>query len=389
MARILFHTDAIQHPLTGIGRYTRELGRALANVREGGSNVVCRPVPVDAAVPVGGPSLPNGVRRVLRAVPGAYALRHQRSTRRFRAVVHAEKPTLYHEPNFVLRPFDGPTVLTCHDLAHVRHPTQQPPQRRRFLDSHLPHSLEHADRIIVPSVFVHDEVTATFAVNPDKLRVVPEGVAPRFRPHQAEEIEPALRRFGLTWGGYILSVGTLEPRKNLTTLVAAFAQLPAALRHRYPLVIVGTRGWRHADMDRRLAELAREGTVRILGHVPDVALPAVYAGSALFAYLSVYEGFGLPVLEAMASGVPVLAADTASLVEVADGAAAHVPAHDPKSVNVELARLLSDAVLRDTLASDGRRRAGVLSWANAATRTRAVYAELVADSDPTLSESRA
>jgi len=380
MSRILFHTDAIKQPLTGIGRYTRELGAALAYARDGESDVVCRPVPPDAAPP-GGRTTPDAVRRALRVVPGAYTLAHRRGARRFRGLVAAERPDLYHEPNFIPHPFDGPTVLTCHDLAHVRHPDQQPAQRRRFLDTHLPRSLARADRIIVPSRFVRDEVAATFDVDPAKLRVVPEGVATRFRPHTAEEIEPALSRFGLTWGGYLLSVGTLEPRKNLATLADAFAELPETLRRRYPLVIVGASGWRHASMNRRLAALAREGTVRVLGHVPDVALPAIYAGAATFAYVSVYEGFGLPVLEAMASGVPVLAADTPSLVEVADGAAVHVAPRDAASVTAELTRLVTDRALRDTLAADGRRRAAVLSWANAAAQTRAVYAELLAGAD--------
>lgn len=379
MARILFHTEAIGQPLTGIGRYARDLGSALTRPAPGEDEVICRPTAPDAALPASG-ALAAGLRRALRHVPGAYAAHHARSRRRFTAIAASSQPDLYHEPNFVLRPFDGPAVVTCHDLAHLRFPAQQPRRRRAFLDAHLPASLARAERIVVPTAFVRDEVCASFGTDPAKIRVVPEGVAPRFHPRAAAEIAPVLERFGLEPGAYLLSVATLEPRKNLPTLLAAFAELPRDVRRAHPLAVAGSPGWHSRRTRRRLARLAREGTAHVLGHVADDALPALYAGAAGFAYMSVYEGFGLPVLEAMASGVPVLASDAPALVEVTGGAALHVPARDAGAVRDGLDRLLTDASQRAHLADAGRHRAAMLTWASAAAATRAIYRDVLAGS---------
>lgn len=376
MARILFHTAAIKRPLTGIGRYTQGLGAALGAAPTDPVTVLCRPHAPEAPVPPGAP-VPDRLRRALRAVPGAYAAAHARSRRRFRRLARATAPDVYHEPNFVPHPFDGPVVLTCHDLAHVRHPDRQPRRRRAFLDRHLPDALAGAARVIVPSAFVRDEVHAVFGTDRAKLRVVPEGVGAAFRPRAADELRPALARLDLVPGGYLLSVGTREPRKNLDVLVAAFAGLPPETRRRWPLVLAGAPGWQAGDLDARLEPLRREGTARVLGYVPERQLPALYAGAAGFAYLSGYEGFGLPVLEAMASGVPVLAGDTPSLAEVAAGAAQHVPPRDPEAARAGLTRLLTDERAREHAIAAGRCRARELTWARAASATRAVYRELL------------
>ncbi len=376
MARVLFHTAAITRPLTGIGRYAQGLGAALTAAPADAPTVACRPNPPDAP-PSARMSLPDALRRGLRAVPGAYAAAHARRRHRFRAVAAAETPDLYHEPNFVPHPFEGRVVLTCHDLAHLRYPEQQPARRRAFLDRRLPDALARADRIIAPTAFVRDEIAALFGTAAHKLCVVPEGVDGTFRPHGAEELRPVLARLGLAPGGYLLSVGTVEPRKNLATLAAAFAELPAALRRRWPLVLAGAPGWQPGGLAARLAPLEREGTSCVLGYVPDRQLPALYAGAAGFAYVSRYEGFGLPVLEAMASGVPVLASDIPSLREVTAGAAFHADPADPGAVRDGLERLLTDEVARDAAMASGRERAATLTWPRAAAATRAVYRELL------------
>jgi alpha-1,3-rhamnosyl/mannosyltransferase len=392
MARVLFHTEAIRQPLTGIGRYAQALGAALiaetahtpetAHASETAHapdtpqpEVLCRPRAPDAPPEAGRVSY--GWRRRLRGVPGAYALAHRRSERRFRDLAAEADCDLYHEPNFVLRRFEGPGVVTCHDLAHLRFPRQQPRQRRAFLDRHVPDSLARAARIIVPTTFVREELVDLLSVDRRKIRVVPEGVDPVFRPRPGETLAPALQRLGLTPGGYLLSVGTIEPRKNLMTLAAAFANLPAPLRARFPLVLAGAPGWHGEALRRVLAPLLAEGSARLLGYVPDDALPLLYAGARGFAFLSHYEGFGLPALEALASGAPTLTSDAPSLVEVTGDAALHTPSGDVDAAGAALERLLTDTALRSPLTRRGPERAAALTWTRAAAETRAVYREIL------------
>jgi alpha-1,3-rhamnosyl/mannosyltransferase len=260
----------------------------------------------------------------------------------------------------------------------VRFPAQQPPRRRAFLDRHLSDSLARADRVIVPTRFIRDELTEVHGLGPERVRVVPEGVDPGFRPRAAAETAAPLARHGLRPGGYLLSVGTLEPRKNLETLVAAVADLPATVRRRWPLVLVGAPGWRDSGLAGRLAPLVREGSAKVLGHVPDPDLRALYAGARGVAYLSTYEGFGLPCLEAMASGAPLLISTAPALREVTAGAGLEAPAGDVDAVRQQLQRLLEDTALRVDLACRGRDRAAGLTWLAAASATRAVYAEVLA-----------
>jgi alpha-1,3-rhamnosyl/mannosyltransferase len=374
MARVLFHTEAIRQPLTGIGRYAQALGAALA-ADPAAPEVFCRPRAPDAPAQAG--AVAYGWRRRLRGIPGAYALAHRQSERRFRALTAEARYDLYHEPNFVLRRFEGPSVVTCHDLAHLRFPGQQPRLRRAFLDRHVPASLGRAERIVVPTAFVRDELVDLLSVDRRKIRVVPEGVDAVFRPRSREVLAPALERLGLVPGGYLLSVGTIEPRKNLMTLAAAFANLPASLRARFPLVLAGAPGWHGEALRRVLAPLLAEGSVRLLGYVPDAVLPLLYAGAGGFAFLSHYEGFGLPALEALASGAPTLTSDAPSLVEVTADAALHTSSGDVDAARAALERLLTDTALRSALSRQGPVRAAGLTWTRAAAETRAVYREVL------------
>ncbi len=178
-------------------------------------------------------------------------------------------------------------------------------------------------------------------------------------------------------GGYTLFAGTIEPRKNLDVLLDAYGLLPLNLRQRWPLVMTGYQGWQSEKLHERIKAASREGWVRYLGYVPAEDLPLLYAGARLFAFPSLYEGFGLPILEAMASGVPVVCSKSSSLPEVAGDAAGMCEAMDVDSLSRLIATGLEDDIWRNSSIEKGLARAAGFSWQRCAEETVAVYREAI------------
>jgi alpha-1,3-rhamnosyl/mannosyltransferase len=262
-----------------------------------------------------------------------------------------------------------------HDLSWLDYPEAHPVERVRFLDRHLPRTLERADRVLTDSAFIADEIASRFGVPRAKIRAIPLGVDAAYRPRSRDEIAPVLEKHGLRDSAYLLVVATLEPRKNLERLARAYAALPSTLKARHPLAIVGARGWLNRDLERVLAPLEAGGTVRRLGYVAENELPSIYAGAHAFAFPSLYEGFGLPVLEAMASGVPVLTSNVSSLPEVAGDAALTVDPLDERALSENLARLLEDDTWRDAASARGILRAREYPWSRCVEATVDAYRE--------------
>lgn len=366
----------MQSPLNGIGRYVRELALELQQLQvplhfyTGGHWSTQLP-------PSASPSAATASRRWAARLPGAMWWVRQLRNRRFTQGAQPLKASLYHEPSYLAYAFDGPTVITAHDASWVRYPEAHPAARVRLMTRHFPPSLERAARVIVDSDFVATEMTELFGVAPEKLRTVHLGVSPRFRPMDATETAATCQRLGLAHGRYVLTVGTLEPRKNLATLLSAWRQLPPALAKRYPLAIAGQPGWRHGEVNQQIAAMVRAGQVHLLGHVDDADLPALYSASALFVFPSLYEGFGLPPLEAMASGVPVLCANRASLPEVVGAAGVLVEPLDDHGLAEAICSLLEDPAECARLAALGVQRARLFTWAACASKTHQVYRELL------------
>lgn len=284
---------------------------------------------------------------------------------------------LVHGTNYQVHDAPVPEIVTVFDLSCFRHPETHPSARVAFQKKHLPGALKSAARIITISEFSRNEIVDYFGVAPGRITVTHCAAGPQFRPRPASELEIPLQALGLIPGGYVLTVGTLEPRKNLATLVRAHGLLPVALQRRYPLVIAGMPGWKTAQFDALVSEAVAAGTARLLGYVPDESLPCVYAGAALFAYPSLYEGFGLPPLEAMASGTATIVSDCSSLPEVVGDAARRVAPLDVAQWHAELHALLADDALRAGLAAGGPVRARQFSWRRTATETMEAYRAVV------------
>lgn len=320
-------------------------------------------------------------RRTLRAslapsikkLPGAQAAWTYYKERAFRAGFVQRPCDVLWAPCFLPPVMHERTVLTVHDLSHVRFPQHHPAARVRWLNG-LEDALNGARRIIAVSDFTRDEIRDVYRLPAERITVIPNGISERFAPQSADAVARVMARHGLRHGGYFLSVCTLEPRKNLLRLVEAYGRLPESIQKQVPLVLVGGAGW---GRDARRATLARvpvKGEVRLLGYVPGADLPALYTGCAAFVYGSLYEGFGLPVAEAMACGAPVVISDAAALVEVAGGHATVAGAHDTSAWTSALESVwsLDDGARADRAAANAR-FARRYSWAECARR----HAELL------------
>ncbi len=284
--------------------------------------------------------------------------------------------TLFHATEHLLLPLRRvPTVLTVHDLIFWRYPAHHKRLNRWYLNTTMPLFCRRADAIIAVSKQSKRDVIEAYGIPADKITVVYEAADPRFRPQPPDAVAAVRARYGLP-ERYVLFVSTIEPRKNLSRLLAAFERVHAA-GLADALVIVGKRGWLFdaffADLERSPVRHA----VLFPGFVPDADLPAVYAGAQVMAFPSEFEGFGLPVLEAMACGAPVVCSNTSSLPEVAGDAALLVDPLDVSALTDALARVLQDAALREQMRARGLAQAARFSWARAAAETLAVYRRLV------------
>ena len=270
-------------------------------------------------------------------------------------------------------------VVTVHDVIPLILPETFTPRHRLVVRMALARVRRKADLVVVPSHAVKRDVVRRVGLPEDRVVVTPEGCEPRFRPvRSAAALRDVAARYGLP-ARYVLAVGTLEPRKNLTTLLEAFARLrrDGEVHADLRLVLAGARGWLDEPIFATVRSLGLDDAVRFTGFVDDDDLPAVYSGAALFVFPSLHEGFGLPLLEAMACGVPVVTSNVSSLPEVAGDAATLVDPRDGRGLAAAIARLLRDEALHDRLREAGIARARQFSWAATARRTLDAYASLV------------
>lgn len=356
---------------TGTERYAYELIAALARLdRHRPYALYTNGLP--AALPPLGPNF------TLRPIP----LRRLWTHARLGPQLAADQPGLLFVPAHVV-PLAGapPSVVTIHDLGYLAFPGAHTARRRLELDLTTRWSLRAARRVIAISRATKDDLVSHYGADPARVSVVHHGLGTAFRPARDPGV-PA--RHGLR-EPYFLYVGTVQPRKNLERLIEAYAALGSLLAgetaagERRPaaplLAIAGRRGWLTEAIERRAAQAGVAGRVRFLGYVPDEDLPALLSGATAFVFPSLYEGFGMPVLEAMACGAPVLTSATSSLPEVAGDAALLVDPADTGAIAAGLARLAADEALRADLRARGMARAAQFSWERCARETLAVLLE--------------
>lgn len=374
---IILQADAIRPPLTGLGRYALELAHGLRNH----SGINCLRLFGDgdwlSMNRVNGFATPvhqNGrLRAWLAGNPLAVRIYEQTVPRLAAWRLRNEGHSLYHAPNFLLPPFPGPAVATIHDLSHEILPHTHPDARISYMQRALPDTLARARHLITDSNAVRGEIIRHYSWPQERISVVPLGVSPLFRPHSIDETTDLLQRHGLRHGSYALYVGTIEPRKNILRLLQAYGGLASARHKAMPLVLAGGMGWKSDEVLTLMNQARAAGWARYLSYVPEADLPALYAGARFFVYPSLYEGFGLPILEAMASGVPVLTSACSSMPEVAGDAGLLVPPQDVDALRQALEQLIDDDALCTRLGQLGRERSQLFNWQRCVDQTVTVY----------------
>jgi len=402
------YTSAVRQR-AGIGRYTRELVTALLQLGSphhyvvfaatGGLSKVRWRGAIDRLRTVSdGPASVHAPAVVRWESPPPSAEMHSRPTirriplsddwvarlwHRLRLPIPAELVTgpvdILYSPDFALPPTRRVcrTLLTVHDLSFVHHPEAFVPALRRYLERVVPRSIDRADLVLADSDHTRSDLIRLFSVPADRVMVVYPGVEDRFRPYPEPAASEVLReRYAIGDCPYILSVGTLQPRKNYRRLIEAFCRSEVSRRMGVQLLIAGGRGWLYQDL---VEEVEKHDAVRLVGFVEDRDLPALYRHAALFAFPSLYEGFGLPVLEAMASGIPVVCSNSSSLPEVAGGAALLVDPLDTDAWAAALTQVLEDEGLRAEMIERGIVQAARFDWARSASQLLGVMEALVAE----------
>ncbi len=355
-------------PKAGIGHYTFELARCLARLAPADEFELIAPVPLELATH----DLPPNLRAVHAPVN---ALRRRWWTIGLPLYVRQHRLALFHGTNYNVPLWQRcPTVVTIHDLSLLLHADTHREDLVRRARRRLPTMTRIAARIITDSESVQREIVTHLGVPIEKITAVP--LAPRraFRPVNGDEARAVRARLGVA-DEFILFVGTVEPRKNLLTLVRAFAELTRATDLRPQLVIAGQKGWLTDELFRYVEESALRERILFTGYVADADLRALYSSCRVAVYPSLYEGFGLPPLEAMACGAPVITSRIPVLMETSAGAARLVAPMDVQELTAALTELLTDEDARAELSALGRARAAQYTWERTAALTLQVYRE--------------
>lgn len=372
--QVAFNATALAGaPLAGIGQHVQQLANRLATA-PGLAMSFFDGHGLDTRIHTADNAATSRSRRLARdLVPGAYAIQRRMRQRAFNGALRNSRCALYHEPTFAGLTFDGPTVITVHDLSWLRFPQAHPRARVRDLERNFEPALRRANAVITVSEFVKAEVIRQFGIASERVTAIHNGLDPAFRPITAARTRAILDRMALLHGAFFLSIGTLEPRKNIETTLRAYASLPAPMRQRLPLVIAGMKGWRTSSLEQMLGPLVATGQVHVLGYVEREQLAVLTASALALVYPSLYEGFGLPPLEAMGCGVPAIVSRAGSLPEVVGDAGLTVEALDDAALAAAMTVVAEDEGLRASLSRRALERARLFSWAECAARTAAVY----------------
>ena len=285
----------------------------------------------------------------------------------------AEKPDIALYGNFVRSPLisGGKTITVIYDLSYIHFRQFADKKNAALLSKRVPVAVKNSDKIITISESSKKEIVEYYHVAPEKIAIISPAVDHEvFRPLENKKIKPIINKYKIN-RSYILYTGTLEPRKNIIGILNAYALLPESLRISFQLVLAGGKGWLDHEIQEKLEEY-KDLEVVLTGYVPDEDLPALYSGASVFVYPSFYEGFGMPPLEAMACGLPVITSNNSSLPEVVGAAGITIEANDTNSLAKNIQSVLTNKKLASKMKKDGLIQAEKFSWSESANKLKKI-----------------
>lgn len=379
--KVGINTTALLSPKSGIGQYVKQLTQRLISEPSLRLEFFCglkwgaQPFPSEDTQKTFGRY--SALDKKANALPGInWFARNFKSLLRQSAFLRGERRLgldLFHEPNFISIKSEIPTVITVHDMSPFRLGQHHKKTLVRLFHEKLPGSIERAAAIIVDSQFVKTELLDYFPAAAHKVYPVHLAAGPEFTPQARELCDGFLKEYSLQYKKYLLAVGTLESRKNLLSALRAFAKLPENIKQTIPFVIAGMKGWLNGPFEKEAAPLISKGQVRLLGYVADNDLPKLYTCAAAMIYPSIYEGFGLPPLEAMACGTPVITSNVSSIPEVVGDAGYTVNPYDIDALSGAIREVLEDEQLSNRMIKLGLTQAFQFTWEKTAEETVHVY----------------
>lgn len=377
--RIGFDVTSAMTQGGGIGRYTRELIRTVTAIDRTNNYQLFSAKLIDKP-PIAHP-LPTGhhidYRAALLSERWLYRLWY-RARIPLPVQVFTGKIDLFHSPDFVLPPVAGniPTLLTVHDLSFVHFADVYVPTLVAYLNKVVPWSVQRATHILADSEATKRDLIEIYGVSAEKVSTLYAGVSPHFQPITKEKQFRAVRKkYGLGTAPYIFTVGTVQPRKNYRMLIRAFASIAQQFPHN--LVVAGGKGWLFDDILAEIEAQGLVGRVHFIGFADDEDLPTLYSDATLFVMPSIYEGFGIPILEAMASGAPVVASNASCLPEVVGDAGMLLDPNDQRAWTHAMMALLQDAPQRARLVGRGALQVRKFTWQKSAEQLLALYTRLL------------
>lgn len=381
MQTVLYNVSNIRSPLTGIGRYALNLIQGAERAQKpitvvhrdriiANSEIADLIERLDQSRPNA-----NHWRSLIGRLPQSREVHNKMSAARFSRLLGTpgEQSTLFHNICYTPCNLQECQVITLFDLSHRLARETHPNHRVQYLDRLMRELEQGKQQIITISHSVKNEISQHYAIDPGRIHVTPLAANSSYRPRAESDCSAVLLKYGLLHRSFLLCVATLEPRKNLDAVLRAYQALPKGLQTEYPLVLAGARGWKDSKLSRRMKKLQTEGLVKYLGYVAQADLPLLYSSAKLFVYPSLYEGFGLPLLEALQSGTPCITSNQGALAEVSSGAAVEICPSEISAISDAISNLLHNDQLCCKLVERGQQRAKIFSWDATIEKTWSVY----------------